>query len=465
MSDFATQVRQLFLSPGFKFFLIGFLILLLLIPLFMVMGLISEREGRSQHVKNDVARTWGANQNLSGPYLVVPYAVMVEAIENKERVTRKQQRFGVFLPEDLNIDVATKSKTLTRSIFDVNVYTADMTVSGAFAVPDIRMIDPNAVDVRWNDAIVSLALSDVSGLKDSASLKIDNQNSVPFEPSIGMSSSRQSGIHARLRPIADVGAPGTSLGAPPDAFSFEIALVFTGSGQLFVAPAGRLTKATMKSDWPHPSFSGGFLPEKRDVSNEGFTASWQVPHLARSIPQAYQASRGHLDRFGAHNFGVRYYAPVDFYDLVSRAAKYAILFLSFAFMAVFVMEMLSGVRIHAVQYIFVGLAMIFFYVLLLSFSEHIGFTKAYAAASVATGGMLAVYFSKAFRSLKFGVAAAVLFIVIYTLLYMILQLEDYALLTGAILGFVALTAVMFLTLRVRWSSTTAGSDNPSQITT
>ncbi len=151
---------------------------------------------------------------------------------------------------------------------------------------------------------------------------------------------------------------------------FQIDLVFTGSDSLFVAPAGRLTTAHMTSDWPHPSFSGGFLPATREISAEGFDASWQVPHLARSIPQAYQAQRGQLDRFGGHNFGVRYYAPVDFYDLVSRAAKYGILFLSFAFMAVFVMEMMAGRRIHAVQYIFVGLAMIFFYVLLLSFSEH-----------------------------------------------------------------------------------------------
>ncbi len=451
MSDLTASLRQLFYSPGFKFFLIGFLILLLLIPLFMVMGLISEREGRSRQVKNEVARTWGARQNLSGPYLVVPYAVMVESHKGKERIERKDQRYGVFLPEDLSFDVKTKSKVLKRSIFDVNVYTADMKLSGNFAAPDIRTIDPNAIDVRWNDAIVAVALSDVSGLKESASLKLDNQTALKFEPSIGISEGRQSGIHARLRPISDVGGPGASFGLTPDAFAFEIDLVLTGSQALFVAPAGRLTKAHMISDWPHPSFAGGFLPATRSISDEGFDATWQVPHLARSIPQAYQAQRGKLDRFGSHNFGVRYYAPVDFYDLVSRAAKYGILFLSFAFMAVFVMEMLAGKRIHAVQYVFVGLSMIFFYVLLLSFAEHIGFAKAYAAASIATGGMLAIYFSKAFKSMRFGLAAAALFILIYGLLYMILRLEDYALLTGALLGFAALTTVMFMTLRVDWS--------------
>ncbi len=219
MSDFTASLRQIFYSPGFKFFLIGFLILLLLIPLFMVMGLISERESRSRQVKNEVARTWGAQQNLSGPYLVVPYAVMVESYKGKERIERKDPTLRrVFLPEDLKFDVKTKSKVLKRSIFDVNVYTADMKLSGNFATPDIRTIDPNAIDVRWNDAIVAVALSDVSGLKESASLTLDNQTALKFEPSIGLSSGRQKGIHARLRPISDVAAPGTNFGAAANAF-------------------------------------------------------------------------------------------------------------------------------------------------------------------------------------------------------------------------------------------------------
>lgn len=451
MSDFTASLRQLFYSPGFKFFLIGFLIVLLLIPLFMVMGLISEREGRSRQVKNEVSRTWGAQQNLSGPYLVVPYAVMVESHKGKERIERKDQRYGVFLPEDLKFDVNSKSKVLKRSIFDVNVFTANLSLTGNFAAPDIRTIDPNAIEVRWNDATVAVALSDVSGLKESASLKLDGQTALKFEPSIGVPNSRQRGIHARLKQISELSGLDTNFGNAPNAFTFKIDLVFTGSEALYIAPAGRLTKADMTSDWPHPSFSGGFLPATRQISKDGFNATWQVPHLARSVPQAYQAQRNQIDQFGRYKFGVRFYAPVDFYDLVSRAAKYGILFLSFAFMAVFVMEMLSGRHVHAVQYIFVGLAMIFFYVLLLSFSEHIGFAKAYAAASVATGGMLAVYFRKAFKSTRFGVAAAALFILIYGLLYMILRLEDYALLTGALLGFTALTTVMFMTLRVNWS--------------
>lgn len=455
MSDLTRAARKLVHSPGFKFFLIGFLILLLLIPLFMVMGLISEREGRSREVAREVAQTWGGQQYLSGPYLIVPYTVMVETRDGKESVQRKTQKFGVFLPDTLKIATDTDAKVLQRSIFDVNVYTANVTLSGDFPAPDIRSIDPNALDVRWNDAVLSVALSDVSGLKDSASVRLNNSDRISFEPSIGVSDAKQTGIHARLKPIAQASLLPIGADTPPDTFTYDIKLVFTGSQSLKFAPAGRLTNTTLKSDWAHPSFTGNFLPDEREISGTGFNATWQVPHLARSVPQSYSIERGFLDKLGPYQFGVTFYAPVDFYDLVSRAAKYAILFLSFAFMAVFVMEMLSGVRIHAVQYVFVGLAMIFFYVLLLSFSEHIGFSKAYASASLATGGMLALYFSKVFDSLRYGLLSAAIFVLVYGLLYMILRLEDYALLTGALLGFAVLTAVMFATLRVDWSSATS----------
>lgn len=459
MSDFTTALRQLLHSPGFKFFLIGFLILLLLIPLFLVMGLISEREGRAQSVKRDVARTWGGEQRLSGPYLVVPYTQMVTTQRGKEQVDRKQERFAVFLPEDLNITAATKAKVLSRSIFNVNVYTADLALTGRFDKPNIRAVAADAMDVRWSDTFIALTLSDVSGLKKSVSIEVDGQRSLKFEPSVGLPAGRQSGFHARLFELSTDAAVGGGTKEPPDAFEFKINLVLSGAEDLFVAPAGRLTKTRITSDWPHPSFSGGFAPATRKISDTGFDATWQVPHLARSIPQSYTVQSGNVDRFAPHYYGVRFYAPVDFYDLVSRAAKYAILFLSLAFMAVFVMELIAGKRIHAVQYFFVGLAMIFFYVLLLSFSEHIGFPLAYAIAAVATGTMLAVYFSKAFQSARYGIAAALLFIVIYGLLYMILQLEDYALLTGAVLGFAALTCVMFATLRVDWRAARADASS------
>ena len=447
MSDIGQSAGRIARSPAFKFFLISFLILMLLIPLLIVGGLVSEREARSRSVAGEVANTWGADQRLSGPFIIVPYLVRFESKEGDKVIERTQERRAVFLPETLNITGDGKSDVLHRSIFDVNVYTAKLAIDGSFGVPDIAEVDPDAISVRWRDATLVLGLSDVSGLKEAASLSINGQDTLPFSPSVGVPGSYMSGMHAKL-----VGARSVLEGdAPPKGFTFRAELVFTGSGGLSFAPSARETRVSLGSDWPHPSFGGAFLPIEREVTDTGFSARWRVPHLARSVPNAWMLSDGGLERMSSYMFGVTFYQPVDFYDLVMRAVKYGVLFLAAGFMGVFVLELLSRQRVHPVQYVFVGLAMVFFYVLLLSLSEHLGFALAYVAASLATGGMLSVYVAKALNSLRSGLVMAALFALLYGFLYVILQLEDYALLVGALLGFAALTVVMFATLRIDWS--------------
>ncbi|MCC7252617.1 cell envelope integrity protein CreD [Hyphomicrobium sp.] len=447
MSDIVQSAGRVARSPAFKFFLISFLILLLLIPLLIVAALVSEREGRSRSVTSDVARTWGGMQALTGPFLVVPYSVRIETQEGDKVIQRMQERRAVFLPEELNVAGDGRSGVLHRSIFDVNVYTATLAIDGSFAVPDIAAVDPNAISVRWRDATFVLALSDVAGLKEAATVLINGQETLPFAPSVGVPGSNMSGIHAKLS-----AAPSALSGdSPPSAFRFHADLHFTGSSSLNFAPAARETRVELTSDWPHPSFSGAFLPIERTIKADGFSAKWRVPHLARSVPQAWSLGDGGLDRFLTYQFGVSFHQPVDFYDLVMRAVKYGILFLATGFMGVFVLELLSDKRVHPVQYLFVGLAMVFFYVLLLSLAEHFGFTTAYVIASAATGGMLATYVAKALGSAQRGLIMAGLFALLYGFLYLILRLEDYALLAGALLGFAALTVVMFTTLKVDWS--------------
>ena len=448
MSDIGQTAGRVARSPGFKFFLISFLIVLLLVPLVMVVGLVMEREGRSREVVREVSRTWGGMQQITGPYLVVPYSVRVETQDGDKVVQRLVERRAVFLPEDLAIGGNSAAKVLQRSIFDVNVYTATLSISGRFAAPDMADVDPNAIAVRWRDALFVLALSDVAGLKEAATLSVDGAHALPFQPSPGVPGANMSGMHARLS-----GAPSVleGDGGVLKPFRFYADLVFTGSSSLNFAPAARETRVEIASDWPHPSFGGAFLPVERDVRADGFSAKWRVPHLARSVPHAWSLADSGLDRFLNTQFGVTFYQPVDFYGLVTRAVKYGILFLAAGFMGVFVLELLSQQRVHPVQYMFVGLAMVFFYVLLLSLAEHLGFTRAYMIASFATGGMLSLYVGKALASARSGLVMALLFAVLYGLLYLILRLEDYALLAGALLGFAALTALMFATLRVDWS--------------
>lgn len=441
-------------TPAFKFLLILFLILLLMVPLLLVYGLIWERETRAQTVRREVGQLWGPEQRVVGPFLVVPYTVRVETVQGERRTEQIQERRAVFTPHALEISGRAEAKTLRRSIFEVPVYSARLKINGRFGAPRIEDVAAEVVTVRWHDAAFVLALSGVSGLKEVQPLRIQGASEVSFAPSLGFTSaSPLTGIHAKLAGAGPTVLPDPA--QPPQPFQFSLELALNGSVALSAAPAARETRMSLSSNWPHPSFGGAFLPDERQVTPAGFEATWKVPHLARSVPEAWVLSEGGIERLQPHSFGVEMIDRVGFYSLVSRAAKYGVMFVTLAFMAVFCMEFVSGRRVHLVQYLFTGIALVFFYVLLLSLSEHIGFNGAYLAASVATGIMLAIYVGSAMASVRHGAVMLAVFAVIYGILFMILQLEDYALLAGALLGFVALTVVMFTTLRVGWSEDAA----------
>ncbi len=448
-TSFIDSISRLARSPGFKFFLVAGLILLLSIPLALVWFLVSERESRSAAVKYELARLFGGEQQIIGPLLIVPYAVRVKRVQNDKTIEDVEERFAVFLPDAFNAEGEATSEVRRRSIYDVTLYTARLKISGNFPAPDIRLVDPDATSVRWRDAFLSLALSDVSGLKEASVIRLGAGRTINFEPSIGLANNTMPGLHARLFPVD------AAVDQPPEAFAFETELAFNGSSSLTIAPIGRETRLSLSSDWPHPSFIGAFLPDTREISGSGFSASWRIPHLARSIPQAWRVVPTQTYHF--HNqlspvlSGVNFFVPVDYYAQVNRAAKYGLMFLAVAFFAVLVLELTSGRRVHAVQYVFVGVAMILFYILLLSLSEHIGFTIAYLIASAATGSMLSVYVGRSLQSAARGFMMLFVFLILYGLLYLILRLEDYALLAGAVAGFVMLTVTMFATLRVNWS--------------
>ena len=445
---------RLIRSPAFKLVLIGFLVLLLAIPVFSVWALVAERQSRSSDVEREVARSWGGVQSFAGPFLIVPYTVKLPTQPGANKTIEGTiDRIALFLPDRLDVSAKTASQVLHRSIYEVPVYTAELAARGHFDAPDMSLVAPDVVAVHWSDAALALGLSDVAGLKQASKLKIAGRGEAGFEPSIGVAASNMNGIHARLIDVKPVvpGAPPPA--GVPAAFDFEFTLGFSGSSAIDFSPVARETAVTLASDWPSPSFSGAFLPAAREISKDGFTAAWKVPHLARSVPQAWGADAQdvNLGRLDAYRFGANLYVPVDFYDLVSRAMKYGLMFPLVSFMAVFIMETLSRTRLHPVQYFFTGLALVMFFVLVLSLSEHIGFAAAYVLAALATSLLVAGYVWRAIGSAaKGGIMLAVL-LILYGLLYLILRLEDYALLAGALAGFVMLAAAMFLTLGIDWS--------------
>ncbi|HEY7669063.1 MAG TPA: inner membrane CreD family protein, partial [Hyphomicrobium sp.] len=263
MESIAGAIRRFLGSPGFKFFLICGLILLLLIPLLLVWALITEREQRAAGVRYEVAREWGDAQFINGPVLVVPYTVVRSTLQGEKRTEEVIERRAVFLPEQLTINGKATSKVLHRSIYDMAVYTGALDFEGRFAEPDMSEVATDVASVRWRDAVLALALSDVSGLKSAASLVIDGDTKLPFEPSLDVPGTNIDGIHARLAKAAPLfeDQPATPAPATPakmKGFTFHFGLTLNGSSEIGFAPVARETIVGLSSDWPDPSFTGAF---------------------------------------------------------------------------------------------------------------------------------------------------------------------------------------------------------------
>jgi inner membrane protein len=289
--------------------------------------------------------------------------------------------------------------------------------------------------VLWNEAFVTLGISDLKGIRDTVDFSVC-QALLPSEPGVVSNDVVESGITCKT-PIAN-----PSVKAP-----FSVSVNLNGSSELRFTPVGQVTHVAMESPWENPSFVGNFLPESRDVSGRGFQAQWRVLNMNRNFPQSWSGSRY---KVAESSFGVRLFLPVDEYQKTSRTVKYAILFIGLTFVAFFLSEVIAKVTLHPVQYALIGFALVVFYVLLLSISEHTSFNLAYALSSVAVIALVASYARWITESGRIAVIITGVLTLLYTFLFVTLQLEDFALLLGSVGLFVILGLVMYLTRKVDW---------------
>lgn len=445
-----------FRSPAAKFFLTGFITVMLVVPLWVVMMLTSEREARRDEVADQIGAEWGQPQRLYGPLLVVPYLARV--VDSRDDAPTTVRRHLIVLPETMTAAVAATADERNVSIYQVPVYSARMVVEGRFGPVTPEMFESEATSVLWDEAFISLSLDDLRGIED-ASLSVGGR-ALTFEPGAtgasgyqliaGGSGSYGAGIHAPL----DIPGPVAGL-------DYALDLRVRGTDSLKLAPVGRQSEITMTSDWPHPNLAVGMLPSERTVTAGGFEATWRVPYLARPAPQSWVLERDGFYRFGDEMLGAGFVEPVDFYALVERSLKYGLMFIAVTFLVVFALEVLSPHRIHIVQYCLVGLVLVMFFVLLLALSERIGFGLAYLAAAAATTLVLSSFLGVALESAARGALASASLAATFALLYAILRLEDLALLAGSIVGFVALSGLLFATRKVDWSG--AGRMTPARL--
>jgi inner membrane protein len=440
------------LLPALRIGVILFLTLLLLLPMARIRGLIHERQMLRDQVVQDVARSSAYSQTVTGPVLIVPYTRTIheELFDAAARAvvptTREVAGELRLLPVVLDLSGQLATEERQRGIYRARVFNNEMKITGRFEVPPHFGIAGDVGDYRFAAPHLALGISDVRGIGNALTLQA-NGASIPFEPGTG-TGLLSAGVQAPL---------GMQAAAVVQALQFDIAISLQGTGEFNIAPTGRETHVKLASDWPHPSFTGEFLPRAREIGGKGFTAEWQTSFFATNMEEAL--ARCHDDAkdegascrdFRTRTLGVSFIDPVDQYLQSERATKYAFLFIGLTFAGFFLMEVLRRCTVHPVQYGLVGLALAMFFLLLLSFSEHIGFAGAYLLSAAACVSLIGYYVAHVLANRAQGAAFAAALAALYGLLYGILRSEDYALLMGSLLVFGLLTAVMVLTRRVSW---------------
>jgi inner membrane protein len=428
-------------SPLLRLLIMGAILVALNVPLTMMCGVVGERAARREAVVNEVSGTWGGAQTIGGPVLSVPYRYLwTDGAGRLQSATSSLH----FLPEVLEIDGVVDPGERKRSLFAVVVYTARLKVRGRFAPPRIRDVTPVPEIILWEGASVSLGVSDPRGIARAIDLNWNGQRQrfVPGSARIGLFQSR-----------VQAPAPGVTA-ERTDPYTFELDVEVKGTRELRVLPAGNDTVVRLTSSWPHPSFVGT-APDPPRIDANGFAASWRVPYFGRGFAPEWKGDNQQVDdelsrQAAAASFGVALIQPVDIYVQTERAVKYAVLFIVMTFVIAFAWEIAGGVLVHPIQYLFVGFTMCVFYLLLLSLAEHRGFDVAYVVATSATVLLLSWYWSWVLGGRRQGALMGAAMTTLYGYLYLLLRLEDYALLAGSVGLFAMLALVMFLTRRVNW---------------
>jgi inner membrane protein len=426
-------------STGLRMIIIAALTFIMLVPVSFVESLINERTARRDEATLEVNSKWGGSQVITGPIISIPYKVFVrqQATDDKGVTTTRVDELTEYLhilPEQLSITATLSPEVRYRGIFEIILYRSQITLSGSFLMNAVKESGIEADKILWNDANVSLGITDLKGIKEIVNIRF-NEVDYLADPGINTNLVLEQGISVKP-PLKGV-----------DKASFSLTLDLNGSGEIMFIPVGRETSVAVRSIWGNPSFVGAYLPEKREVTPQNFSATWKILHLNRNYPQSWI---GNAYAVKESAFGVKLLLAIDEYQKTMRTAKYAIMFLALTFLSFFMAEILTRRVIHPIQYVLIGLAIVIFYTLLLSISEQVNFNSAYIISSAAIIALITAYTRSVLSNWRatgiiFGILA-----ILYGFLYIILQLQDYALLLGSIGLFVILGLVMFISRKIDW---------------
>ncbi|MBI1267557.1 MAG: cell envelope integrity protein CreD [Cryomorphaceae bacterium] len=426
-------------SSTLKLLGIGFILLILLIPIEMVRDIIQERQYYQFDVQQEITSSWGHEQVIEGPVLTVPYDVttFVRTTENKTEEI-KTRYFAHFLPETLDYSGALNIDTLHRGIYSVNVYTADMKISGSFVEQSVEDWQNDHVDILWDKCQISVGIPDQRGVQEELFLNW-NDEKVAFSSGIKYQGLIKEGVSA-LIDLSD---------STSRSCAFNMDLELRGSNRFGLSPLGKVSTAAISSSWKDPKYFGEFPPDYRNDPNEsGFEANWKILHLNRSIPQSFTDVNFNSSQYV---YGVEIFEEVGEYRKTERSAKYAVLFIALTFVTFFFIQVIRKVQLHALQFIIVGLALCLFYVLLLSLSEYIGFNSAYVIAATAVVVQITWYVKHIFNNTKLSIIVMAILGLLYFFIFTLVQLANYSLLMGSIGLFIVMGVLMYMSRNLDWS--------------
>lgn len=452
-------------SLGLKLLLVCGLALLMSVPALMVFGLLMDRSNRAETVGREIGDLVGGPQTFLGPVIAVPYRASAQT-PSAGAASAGSVTEGVWyvFPTRGTARATVDSEVRRRSLFRVTTYETALDWRATFDLSRAGGDAPAGAVLDWNRAEILLGASDARGARSDLTVNLAGREAA-LAPSKLNAATPLAGGESRNRrdhegsDLKLFGAPLTAADRAGGTLEITAKARFSGAERVSLLAFAGTTQASISGDWPHPSYDGGFLPSRKPDA-EGFAAEWTVPFVARGVP--VEGDAGTLSRLGAADLGVSFVEPANPYQSVGRSLKYAPMFIGLVFLAYFLFETTTGRRVHPAQYILVGLAQVIFYMLLLSVAEHLGFDLAFALAASATVALISAYAGWTFDSRAQGLRALIAFTFVYGLIYVLMRLEDYALLVGALASFAAIAAVMYFTRKVDWYGVT-GQDSKSVI--
>ena len=320
-SENKTRKRNSVLWKGCFVLLVA---LVLQIPILMVKGVVNDRKELSNTVESEVSNSWGGILSINSPELIVPYSNLTQ----KDGKTYKEKLERKIPSSEITIDSDVDTEILHRSIYDVPVYRADMTISGKMTV-DQSFINNSEGDIR-----LSLPIARAKGV-EGRPIAVVAGKEYPFK--------------AQDKLLVAV-LPKEVVSAAPE-LSYTIMIKSKGMDRVRFYPGdAAIYNVNMKSDYPSPGFKGDYLPVERNVSDTGFDAKWIVTDL-----NTVSATGSYID--------VELIVPASQYQQTERVMKYSFLIILLVFVAIYLVESITRCKINIVQYIVTGLSLCLFYML------------------------------------------------------------------------------------------------------